>query len=140
MSGHMSSVGYRYVCAAVAQYCAAVAQHCAAVAQHCAAVAQHMHLPIRKYFSMQNTPLPSSEPAPLPPIKRLASSAPGRSPPKLETGGAFTMWPGRFFAFSFSERGRLLRNMFVFAENSTPGRLLGAGRLLELYKGIYPRD
>ena len=50
-------------------------------------------------------------------------------------GGALNLWPGRFLRFGLT-RGRLLRNMRVFAENSTPGHLPRAGRLLTLLRYV----
>ena len=55
-------------------------------------VLQRGPLPRVVNIPMQSTPLPASETASFPSLKRLASSAPGRSPPKNEGGGAFTVF------------------------------------------------
>lgn len=89
-------------------------------------------------------PLPASEEAPLPSLKRLDSSAPRRS---IQTnpnkGGAFTLWSGRFCVFLLDEGvftpdlarvllqrgspGRLLRILLVFVENESQGGLFTPG-------------
>ena len=86
-----------------------------------AVVAQNVTNPHPRHsVPMNNTPLPASETAPSPTIKRLASSAPGRLPQKMIVG-AFPLWPGRFSHCCFG-RGRSPRILPVFAKNSTPRR------------------
>ena len=66
-----------------------------------AVVAQNVTNPHPRHsVPMNNTPLPASETAPSPTIKRLASSAPGRLPQKMIGGGVFLV-ARAFFALLF---------------------------------------
>ena len=53
----------------------------------------------------------------------LIAPPPGVHPRTMKGGGVYCV-AGAFLRFCFVTRGRLLRNVVNFAENSTPGRLL----------------
>ena len=61
---------------------------------------------------MLNTPSPGSETAPLPSLKRLASSTPVHSPKTLEGGGVYCV-SGAFIVFFFNEKDFTTRRLLA---------------------------